>query len=450
MNLEGYAGAGTTAGSITSGATMLTDHAMNSADRAPRRSIRAIDVDCFLRLGFFLDYKNPTYSVALCVGGKDELGNANMEELISIGADKYRRAIGRQFQSGEEHVVPLSGGLDSRGILAGLLEHTEAHRISTYTYGTPGTYDYEIGNSVARAAGTKHLKVPLTHYKYTIDKLLSVARRIDFQTCLFLHPDVEAVDEFCRGRIVWSGAMMDALFGKHVHQRPALDWPEAKRNFIRENMLVQSVELATRPIEELFPFIDCDERVSDGMLLEHVLDLKNRQLKFITPHVLMKGYNFRVLFTDCGLVKFCLGLGEEFLSSQVLYKGMLLKAFPKLFRLRTKTAGGLPLEAGRMYSGLHRVGRALSERLSRYRGHRPAVDPWCNYVDFSSGLREREDLRGVVEACVGDLKRRRIVTSVDFDSLWREHLSGDSDHALALLVLASLELHLKAGLCYVG
>ena len=36
-----------------------------------------------------------------------------------------------------KHVVPLSGGLDSRGVLVTLLEFTEARNIKIYTFGTP-------------------------------------------------------------------------------------------------------------------------------------------------------------------------------------------------------------------------------------------------------------------------------------------------------------------------
>lgn len=446
MNVEKSVGVGTTASSETS----LTDHGRTSNSISASRSIRASDVNCFLRLGYFLDYKHPSYSLDLRVEDKDRYSGADLSELIDIGVEKYRRAVERQFETNQEHVVPLSGGLDSRGILGALLEHTEARCISTYTFGTPGTYDYEIGNSVAKAAGTKHLKLPLTSYKYTIDSLLAISSRVDFQTCLFLHPDVAAVDEYCRGKLVWSGAIIDVFFGRHEHLVRAIDWAGAKRNFIRENLFVKSVDMARGPIDELIPFIEGENCPRGDLVFEHILDLINRQLKFIAPHVLMKGYNFRVLFTDVDLVQFCLGLGEECLSSQMLYKGILLRAFPRLFRMATKTAGGLPLEASWFHLGLHTCRRAFTQRFSRFRKRCGRVNPRCNYIDFAAGLRERDDLQCVVKRCVEDLRGRCILPTIDFDSLWRQHLSGESDHAFALLVLASLELHLKAGLRYLG
>ena len=48
-------------------------------------------------------------------------------------------------------MVPLSGGLDSRTILAALLEAGLKDRITTVTYGTPGTWDYDIACDVVVA-----------------------------------------------------------------------------------------------------------------------------------------------------------------------------------------------------------------------------------------------------------------------------------------------------------
>ena len=44
------------------------------------------------------------------------------------------------------HIVPLSGGLDSRAILGGLLDAGLKDQITTVTFGTLGTWDYDIGS----------------------------------------------------------------------------------------------------------------------------------------------------------------------------------------------------------------------------------------------------------------------------------------------------------------
>jgi len=44
-----------------------------------------------------------------------------------------------------------------------------------------------------------------------------------------------------------------------------------------------------------------------------------------------------------------------------------------------------------------------------------------------------------------DLKERKIIDWIDIDNIWKRHINKESDHADALITLASLEIHLKAG-----
>lgn len=54
-------------------------------------------------------------------------------------------------------IVPLSGGLDSRLLVAWLVNHADAvgGRVRTFTYGVPGAREVEVSREVARAAGLK-------------------------------------------------------------------------------------------------------------------------------------------------------------------------------------------------------------------------------------------------------------------------------------------------------
>ena len=64
------------------------------------------------------------------------------------------------------HVVPLSGGLDSRIILGGLLKKGLKDSIITITFGTPGTLDYDIGIHIAKQLGIYYEALDLTKVCY--------------------------------------------------------------------------------------------------------------------------------------------------------------------------------------------------------------------------------------------------------------------------------------------
>ena len=72
-------------------------------------------------------------------------------KLIAQGIHALKAAF--QNIIGGMHIVPLSGGLDSRAILGGLLNAGLKKQITTVTFGTPGTLDYEIGSYVAKRIG---------------------------------------------------------------------------------------------------------------------------------------------------------------------------------------------------------------------------------------------------------------------------------------------------------
>ena len=143
--------------------------------------------DCLLK-----DYKDQKYSIKTSSINKARYKDCNERELIEQGAMLLEKSMEKIFSCGQKHLVPISGGLDSRAILAVLVKFTEAKNIFTFTRGTPKTWDYEIGNLVAKGIGTNHTSFDLTTNTYTIDELIDISnipiihRHIQLLT-IFLH-----------------------------------------------------------------------------------------------------------------------------------------------------------------------------------------------------------------------------------------------------------------------
>ena len=124
------------------------------------------NLNSFLTLGYFLDYQNQDIKIDVSNINKGQYKNISEQELIDIGSQLWRDSISHNFELNQKHLVPISGGLDSRAILAGLLEHTEAKNIYTYTFGTPNTLDYDVGSYIAKKLGTNHTSFDLTNYNF--------------------------------------------------------------------------------------------------------------------------------------------------------------------------------------------------------------------------------------------------------------------------------------------
>lgn len=69
-----------------------------------------------------------------------------------------------------------------------------------------------------------------------------------------------------------------------------------------------------------------------------------------------------------------------------------------------------------------------------------------NYLDFNEKIRTKKDLKDLICNNVVDLKQRDIVDWIDIEEILNNHLANKINYADALIVLASLEVHLKGGM----
>ncbi|NLK12428.1 MAG: hypothetical protein GX312_02425, partial [Candidatus Phytoplasma sp.] len=263
------------------------------------------NLNSFLKLGYFLDYKNPKYKFDFSRIDKSKYATCTEKELINIGSKLLTEAITSKFECGKRHVVPISGGLDSRAILAGLLECTEAKNIETYTFGTPGTLDLEIGREVGLGLGTKHVSFALTEHRYDIEELLDISNRINHQTVLFHHPPVKRLSSIYGDSIFWMGSFAGPITGGSTEKERVENTLNAKKIFTHKNRYSRSVELSCLKDEDLFDLIEIK---NNDMDLSEMADFYNRQVKFIAPHVLLEGFNYKIPFYDIELMSFFLSL----------------------------------------------------------------------------------------------------------------------------------------------
>lgn len=396
------------------------------------------NLSSFLKLGYFLDYKNKDISINVSNIDKQKYQDIEEYELIKIGSKLWKESICSNFDTNQKHLVPISGGLDSRAILSALLEHTEAKNIYTYTFGTPNTLDYDVGNYVAKKVGTNHKSFDLRRYNFNQKELENISKRVNFQTILFHHAPVWQVDKKFEGCQNWCGFMGDPLSGSKLSKEPSLSLEVAKKQFMRKNTYVSSIDLTNGLNFE--GLVEADLIDKSLLTLDEQLDFQNRQVKYIAPHVLMQGYEYKIPFLYQPWVDFMLSVPNSFRRDQILYKKILLHTFPKEFSYRTKTNYGLPLGASKNTIFIKRVVDKLLRMTKLSSGKN------INYLDFNEKIRTKQDLRKVITSNVIDLKDRDIIEWRNVEEILNNHLTNKGNYADALIVLASLEIHLKNGL----
>ena len=253
------------------------------------------------------------------------------------------------------HILPLSGGLDSRGILGGLLKNLDSSQIQLITIGLPKTWDFEIGQKVAHATGLRYETIDLSSIPWDTEKLVQFAMRFGRPSTVFIDYLFGQIwSKFGKDKMYWSGFMGDPFAGSHLLSVDSNSWELATQKFVARERFSKTVRLTP-------PGFQVESLLPPNPLLKHStlsydeqLDFAVRQQCYIKPIVLFEEYNCQAPFLATEWVKFILNVPRQYRWNQYLYKEILKQAYPKLFSLTTKTNFGLPLSTSRLKSQFFR------------------------------------------------------------------------------------------------
>jgi hypothetical protein len=406
---------------------------MNSAEAS---------IHSFLRLGYFLDYNRDDFPLDFSKIDLETYAALPEEELIRIGIEKLRETFRSLYQPGGDHVIPLSGGFDSRLIVAGLREMTEAQKLQTVTYGIPGMYDYDIGCIVGKHAGTRHAAVPINNFSYDEDELLDRARRMHGQVIVFHSPPLWHFDKLYGRSTTWSGYIGDVVAGSHLREVPSRTHDEAKRRWLKRRKLVTSLRLDRCTDEDLLPHLSIGTLPAEVMTYDEQIMYADGVRKFTAPTVLLDGFNYQTPFINTPWMDFMLSVPAKHRVDEKLLIKIGQRAFPKLFALPTKMTYGAPLGSRREMILAKRVVNKARKAVRRYI---PAINYGpILYDDFNERYRDSPGLIDLTRRSLADLQRRDIVGWLNLQDIWRRHQNRSGNYADALNALVSLELVLKS------
>ena len=259
----------------------------------------------------------------------------------------FRKAVTRRSSDDPRIGLTLSGGLDSRAILAAL--PPEIATPETVTFGQAGCADALLAKTVCAVRGAHNTFVPLGGTGW-LEKREKDVRLTDGQiNILHLHgleslPAIEGLMD-----VDLNGFLGDALLGGSYLEG------------------------------EGFPF------------LERYL---NRGRRFILQALHYGGTRviYRLPFLDLSLLKYTLSLPRSWLSRSRIYRAMLLQEFPEYYRSIAWEKTGLPISTSwgreRLAAWVRRIHRLLGRRRT-------------GYTDYATWLREgsaAEFLRSYLES----------------------------------------------------
>ncbi len=410
-------------------------------------------INVFLHYGYFPDAKvTLPDSLRLWIDNysfHEDFKNANEADLIIKGANALRKNFNLEIANDYDktHVVPLSGGLDSRTILANLLEQLDPSRILTVTFGRPGSPDFERARSIARKADVKWEAIDLSpgKWKWDTDMLVNTAKRSELPTRLFDTTVNHAIQEkFGKDSIYWSGFMGDSLGCLEPISKSIKNWEEARKAFVKRNCFPKKTRLTKMdfnpcnclPAKPIVP----PEKLDYYSQLNHLI----RQ-QCLTKHIYSpRGYDIRYPFLNHEWVKFILNVPSNYNFRQVLYRKIQRSYWPHLFN-----SWNSPFrDSSKWESFKHRRRRNLIEKQIRKAfprlGLKLGADKSVKYIDWNFALLNQSDFKSVIYSNLQDLKARKIIDWLDIEKLWIYNQNSKKGLAFGFMTLAALELHLKA------
>lgn len=374
----------------------------------------------------------------------------DLSSLLHEGARLWKAVCRRSAEQAEKPLLlPLSAGLDSRAVLAGLRANDIP--VHTMTYGVPGAFDYELAPRIAAAAGTSNERLDLQRVSITREKLLAIAAGTQ-------HPSL-LIDMFFNHQIperhgnafsYINGFAGDALAGNNLRKAEGFFWSQAQQAFAQWHRVSQTITLTENDMDPLSALPK--EPLVEPILLSSIqqLDFAIRQQRMVRPIVCPPGIEVITPFLDPEWCRFMLGLPAELRYDRTFFIDLFRRSFPALFSMPSSASGGLALDANE--TAIHRHRKKLRRRR-RLRKRLNRAFPWVRvppanrgwqYLDFRTLLRENGPLAQLFADSMTRLDEQALVPWINAKALMRSHQTCEADHFKALNVLFNVELLVDA------
>lgn len=337
--------------------------------------------------------------------------------------------------------VCLSGGLDSRAVVAALPSETSFH---TITFGQEGCDDRRFAAQVAVVRGCPNHPIEISAGNWLAPRIDAVYRTDGMLPILDMH-GVEALPTIARFSDVDIQAFAgDLILGGSYLSQASLNWPrgafdEVLRSIYRPSPLVCDTAARERLKTVLAPYQDLAQ--SDYFYLDN----RVRRFTYQGTTTLRATCERRFPSFDPALIEHAYSLGAMGRYEGQAYHQMLLARFAAYFASIPWQKTGLPIGAPRWRHRLQDTQR-LALRVAGLAGVRPATR-WLkrrSFVDYGAWLKStafREFLAGLLLS-----RAPRSAEHLAQDktrSLLHGFLDGDQRYLGVISNLMTLEIFLR-------
>ena len=246
--------------------------------------------------------------------------NLSFDEAVDALGEIVMRAVSRRIDMTESLVFPISGGLDSRMLLAATHRAYPEYKGSCYTFGTHACADIMLAQQVTDMVGWPHIIHELTSDNWFEKRIPTIWMTDGLLDMQHMH-GCEFVDDITKqGRFVINGYCGDAIIGPSFLRTETTNM--RINNDVAEHFYGQYTHMAK--IESSFYDIP---HVEPNLLM-------NRVRRFTNMGTLASSawLEHKKPFLDNELIEFIFSINDEYRLDNKLYSTLLLKLFPDFYK----------------------------------------------------------------------------------------------------------------------
>ncbi|MCP1266620.1 asparagine synthase-related protein [Aeromonas hydrophila] len=246
--------------------------------------------------------------------------NISFDDAVDSLGEIVTRAVGRRLDMTESLVFPISGGLDSRMLLAATYRLYPEYKGPCFTFGTHACADIVLAQQVTDMAGWAHEIHELTPdnwFERRIPTIWVTDGQLDMQ---HMH-GCEFVDDIAKqGRFVMNGYSGDAILG------PSFLRADTTNKRINKNIAEEYYGRYAYLADIESSFYDIPH-VEPNLFINRVRRFTNMGTLASSPWL-----EHKKPFLDNELIEFVFSINDEYRLGNKLYSTMLLNQYPEFYK----------------------------------------------------------------------------------------------------------------------
>lgn len=361
---------------------------------------------------------------------KSFTGTFREDDLAEELGNLFEQAVCACVKTDEKIGITLSGGLDSRAILAAV--PSDIRPLHTFTFGQDGCDDITIAQKVSDIKGATHHVLCLGADNWLYPRVAGVWKTDGMLNILHMHGIEFCSDYKAHTDIIVSGFAGDlVLGGSYLKQRQYLD----KRI---DPEIAQAIMQAKSKIDLPFDY---------GINKIDPYFLNNRVRRFTNTGLIYLGklLETRQPFFSNPLIERIYSLPDELRYKSRIYNRLLLSHFPKYFKDIPYQKTGIPISysgtAAKLITFTNRVAKKLKREVM-HMGFK--TKDLSQYTDYAAWIR-REPARSFFQTFLSNKNALypEFIDRANILNCLQEHLQNNADHDNDLCLVLTFELWMQ-------